>query len=87
MGLPAGYTVGRFRGRKNGTSVELSADRRRLKLYAQALGGNDVVSFNLYRLGEDGWRLKPCEMPVPKVVDFVLGFEPGPPRHRCDRRR
>jgi hypothetical protein len=45
-----------------------------ISLFARALAGGDVVSFNLYRLrsGEDS--LRPCEMPAEKVVAFVLGY-------------
>jgi hypothetical protein len=51
-----------------------------ISLFARALAGGDVVSFNLYRLrsGEDS--LRPCEMPAEKVVAFVLGYAPGPPQ-------
>jgi hypothetical protein len=51
-----------------------------ISLFARALAGGDVVSFNLYRLrsGEDS--LRPCEMPAEKVVAFDLGYTPAPPR-------
>jgi hypothetical protein len=52
------------------------AKGREIKLYAEELGGTDLVRFNLYRLSDDQARLKPCEMPEEKVVDFVLGYEP-----------
>ena len=45
-----------------------------MKLYGEALGANDHVSFNLYFVGGDP-RLKPCEMPKAKVVAFVLGYK------------
>ena len=73
--LPTGYSQGDYSGARWGVTVERSADGRRTKLYGEALGGSDHVSFNLYRLaGED--RLKPCEMPAAKVIDFVLGYRP-----------
>lgn len=71
--LPSGYSVGLFEGARWGVTVERSADGRREKLYGEALGGRDHVSFNLYRVGGQP-RLKPCEMPAAKVIDFVRGF-------------
>jgi hypothetical protein len=46
-------------------------DGRLIKLYAEELGGNDVVSGNYYPTIKSG-MLKPCEMSEAKVVDFVL---------------
>ena len=46
-------------------------DGRLIKLYAEELGGNDVVSGNYYPTIKGG-MLKPCEMSEAKVVDFVL---------------
>ncbi|CAA6802116.1 MAG: Unknown protein [uncultured Sulfurovum sp.] len=45
-----------------------------LKLYAEELGGNDVVSGNYYPTIKSG-TLKPCEMSDAKVIDFVLRAE------------
>jgi len=44
-----------------------------IKLYAEELGGNDFISLNYYPEIKEG-LLKPCEMPVQKVVDFILGL-------------
>ena len=33
--------------------------------------------FNLYRLAGPGSVLRPCEMSSAKIIEFVLGFEPG----------
>lgn len=74
--LPTGYTRGSYCGGSWGITVERSADGRRVKLYGEALGGDDHISFNLYRVAGEP-RLKPCEMPEAKVIDFVLGFEPA----------
>jgi len=40
------------------------------KVYAKELGDNDFISFNFY-LTTTGERLKPCEMPTQKVLDFL----------------
>ncbi len=42
----------------------------------EALDGSGVVSTNAYALA-DGWVLKPCEMPLATVVDFLDGVEVG----------
>lgn len=73
--IPTGYSQGAYAGERWGVSVERSADGRRVKLYGERLSGGDHVSFNLYRVGGED-RLKPCEMPAQKVMDFVLGYAP-----------
>lgn len=78
--IPNGYGEGMYRGQRYGVTVRKSPDGKRISLFARALAGGDIVSCNLYRLrsGED--VLRPCEMPVAKVVAFVLGYVPDPPR-------
>jgi peptide-methionine (S)-S-oxide reductase len=46
-----------------------------LKVYAEELGGSDIVSGNYYPTMKDG-LLKPCEMSDKKVIDFVLNAKP-----------
>jgi hypothetical protein len=75
--LPDGYVDGHFVNRPWGVTVKRSEDGKRTWLYAEELGGTDIVSFNLYRLAGPGSILKPCEMSSTKVVEFVLGFEPS----------
>lgn len=70
--LTPGYQVGRYEDNRWGVTIERSSDRRRMKLYAEKLSGGDHVSFNLYYVGGEP-RLKPCEMPKQKVIDFVCG--------------
>ena len=76
--LPTGYSMGWFLGRKYGVTVTRSADGKRVKLFARELGGQDIVSFNLYRLEDGVDALRPCEMSSEKVSDFVLGVELRP---------
>ena len=45
-----------------------------IKLYGKELGDNDFISLNYYS-DIKGGLLKPCEMPVDKVVDFVLNLK------------
>ena len=47
---------------------ETHLEGKLIKLYAEELGGNDFISLNYYSQKQ---LLKPCEMPVDKVVDFV----------------
>ena len=53
---------------------ETLLDGKLLKVYAEELGGNDVVSGNYYPTIKSG-ILKPCEMSDAKVIDFVLKVE------------
>lgn len=71
--MPSGYTTGMFEGARYGITVERLADGRQVKLYAEELGGNNHVSFNLYLPRSGQILLKPCEMPAEKVMAFVSG--------------
>lgn len=51
-------------------SKTLFSEGRAIKLVAHELGGTDYISLNVYLLGS-GPLLKPCEMPVDKVVRFL----------------
>jgi len=50
---------------------EILLEGKLLKVYAEELGGNDIVSGNYYPTMKGG-MLKPCEMSDKKVIDFVL---------------
>lgn len=58
-----------FDGRRYGVTRSVLVGGRIQKLYAEQLGGTDVVSANLYA----GDELRPCEMPAAKVLAFVAG--------------
>lgn len=75
--LRDGYSEGRFNGRRWSATVKRSADGRRAWLFAEELGGTDIVSFNWYAPGQGNGVLKPCEMSSSKVTQFVLMFEPA----------
>ncbi|MEN3149789.1 hypothetical protein ABCW43_21035 [Neorhizobium sp. IRAMC:178] len=75
--LPDCCVDGYFGNRSWGVTVNRSEDGKRTWLYGEDLGGPDIVSFNLYRLAGSRSILKPCEMSSAKVIEFVLGFEPG----------
>lgn len=72
--IPGGYSEGIFAGRRYGVTLRRSDDGKRISLFAQELGGRDVVSFNLYHLSSGEAALKQCEMSDRKVAAFVVGF-------------
>jgi hypothetical protein len=78
---PQGWFTAEFRGLRYGVSNTSHAGGRSLKLYAEELGGSDFVSLNLYtpELGDP--TLRPCEMPVEKVLEFVAEARPVAGRH------
>lgn len=70
--LPVGGYGGSYHGRRYRITKTVMAAGRSQKLEAEELGGNDYISFNLYRLASGESLLKPCEMPAEKVTEFVL---------------
>jgi hypothetical protein len=75
--LPLGWSVVVLDGRRYGVTRSLHGDGRSQSVYAEALDGSDVVSANLYDVGEQG-ALRPCEMPEEKVLRFLEELEPEP---------
>ena len=77
--VPVGWSVMHLADRSYGVTRAALAGGRIQKLYAEELGGTDVVSANLY-----GDRLRPCEMPAAKVLDFLSAAVPAaaPPTSR-----
>lgn len=74
--LPEGWSDMTYRGRHYGVTRTVLANGRIQKLYAEELGGADVISANLY----DAENLRPCEMPASKVVEFLAGASLSIPR-------
>jgi hypothetical protein len=73
--VPIGWSEVVFEGRRYGVTRSVTAEGRAVSMYAEELGGQDVVSANLY-LTADGPQLRPCEMPAGKVIEFLAGLEP-----------
>lgn len=71
-GLPEGWSEVAYGGRRWGLTKITRTGGRSSSVYAEELGGTDVVSANVYRTGS-GDVLKPCEMPAAKVLDFLTG--------------
>ena len=74
--LPVGGYGATFEGKRYRVTKSVLATGRSQKLEAEELGGNDYISFNLYRLASGESLLKPCEMAEEKVITFVLGVVP-----------
>ena len=90
--VPEGWTPVTYRGRGYGLRRTSRAQGRSVAIYAEELGGSDVVSTNVYRTGA-GDVLKPCEMPASTVLAFLDGWQPvgdapapGPQPGRCQPR-
>lgn len=73
--VPVGWSEVVYAGRRYGLTRSVAAKGRAMAVYAEELGGRDVVSANLY-VTASGPQLKACEMPAAKVVDFLEKFEP-----------
>lgn len=54
----------------------MRAGGRAVSLYAEELGGTDVVSTNAY-LTSASQELRPCEMPAAKVLAFLSDARPS----------
>ncbi len=68
--VPLGYSVVLFRGRRYGVTRSAAVGGRSQTVYAEELGGRDVVSANLY-LVSGRPELRPCEMPAATVLAFL----------------
>jgi glutamine amidotransferase-like uncharacterized protein len=75
--LPNGTFFGTAAGKRYVTTKSTFSGGRSIKLVAEELGGPDYISLNWYDLAS-GARLKPCEMPAAKVIDFTLALVPDP---------
>jgi hypothetical protein len=69
--LPNGANDVRYLGKRYLLRKETLLEGKLLKVYAQELGGKDIVSGIYYPTIING-TLKPCEMSDKKVIDFVL---------------
>ncbi len=72
--IPFGYSEVRYRGRTYGLRRTDFNGGKSTKFFAEELGGQDFISFNYYRTSTTNY-LKPCEMPEPKVLDFLWSFK------------
>ncbi|NOR55144.1 MAG: peptide methionine sulfoxide reductase [Sulfurovum sp.] len=71
LALPNGANDVMYLGKRYLLRKETLLNGKLLKVYAEELGKNDIVSGNYYPTMKGG-MLKPCEMSDKKVIDFVL---------------
>lgn len=69
--LPNGANDVIYQNKRYLLRKETLLEGKLLKIYAEELGGNDIVSGNYYPTIKEG-MLKPCEILDKKVIDFVL---------------
>ena len=71
LALPNGANDVHYHNKRCLLRKETLLNGKLLKVYAEELGGKDIVSGNYYPTIKGG-MLKPCEMSDKKVIDFVL---------------
>jgi len=69
--LPLGYSEGIYNKSRYGIIKEVFNNGKSFKIYGNELQGNDFVSLNYYITSKRAW-LKPCEMELKKVIDFLI---------------
>ena len=69
--LPNGANDVIYFGKRYLLRKETLLNGKLLKIYAEELGGNNIVSGNYYPTIKSG-MLKPCEMSDKKVINFIL---------------
>ena len=72
--LEEGYSEVLYMGEKYAVTKTGFNHGKSIKVYAKNLSNGDFVSFNLYWT-KAGIQLKPCEMPIRKVTDFLKQYE------------
>ena len=75
LALPDGANDVYYLGKRYLLRKETLLKGKLLKLYAEELGANDIVSGNYYPTMKNG-MLKPCEMSELKVINFVINAKP-----------
>ena len=74
LSLPLGSFYCTYNYSKYLATKQIYSNNKIIKIYAQELKGNDIVSGN-YFLTIKGGLLKPCEMSDKKIIDFVNNLE------------
>ncbi|WP_276165265.1 peptide methionine sulfoxide reductase [Zobellia alginiliquefaciens] len=72
--LPVGYCQVVYNEKRYGVTRSDFNNGNSHKVYAEELGGNDFISLNYY-VTSTLENLKPCEMPLKKVENFLNGFQ------------
>lgn len=71
--IPLGYSEVIYRNKKYGLTRTDFNQGLSIKIFAEELGGNDIISLNFY-VTKTSDSLRPCEMPLQKVIDFLNGY-------------
>lgn len=71
--LPIGYSQVWYDNKRYGVSRTDLNNHQNVKVYAEELGGDDIVSFNFYPSIKTN-SLKPCEMSKEKVILFLKNY-------------
>ena len=71
LALPNGANDVNYKNKRYLLLKETLLSGKLIKIYAEKLGQQDIVSGNYYPTMKGG-MLKPCEMSDAKVIDFVL---------------
>ena len=71
LALPNGANDVWYKDKRYLLRKETLLEGKLIKIYAEELGGNNIVSGNYYPTLKGG-MLKPCEMSDAKVIGFVL---------------
>ena len=71
LALPNGANDIYYNSKRYLLRKETLLEGKLIKIYAEDLSSKDIVSGNYYPTMKGG-MLKPCEMSVAKVIDFVL---------------
>lgn len=74
LALPEGANNVWYHNKRYLLRKETLLEGKLIKIYAEQLGNNDIVSGNYYPTVKGG-LLKPCEMSDKKVIDFVLSVQ------------
>jgi hypothetical protein len=74
--VPEGWTRVIYNGRTYGLARTTRAGGRSITIFAEELGGTDLISANVYRTAAAD-HLRACEMPTAKVLAFLRGWTPA----------
>ena len=72
--LPIGYSEVIYNIKKYGVTRTDFNNGKSIKVYAEDLGGTDIISLNYYITNKKE-LLKPCEMPEFKVIEFLNNYK------------
>jgi hypothetical protein len=73
--IPDGWTLVMYERRHYGLTRTTRVHGRSISIFAEELGGPDLISANVYRTRQ-AEHLRPCEMPDAKVLAFLRGWAP-----------